>query len=222
MGGHPTTNARILFAVASRADRFLDAKAPNVASVWAVQVQFVGLGNVSIAASVVFPAPTFSVVFATEQAHGIARLASAAQVQAVLGGTSPSTAIEDNVLTLQTLYDRRADFSPPAASAGTPGLVQFASAAEARVTSGHSATKALSVLTGWLQIAAWWNWVSSLGTSLKASKAQAEAGTDDSKAMTALRTKEAIDKQRKEWDGTATQYAAIVTKDADTTYYVHE
>ena len=65
-GIHPTTNARILFAVASMADRFLDAKAANVASVWAVQVDFVGLDSVDATVAVTFPTPTFSVVFSTD------------------------------------------------------------------------------------------------------------------------------------------------------------
>ena len=48
---------RILFAVASMADRFLDAKAANVASVWAVQVDFVGLNSVDAISSRYLPDP---------------------------------------------------------------------------------------------------------------------------------------------------------------------
>ena len=158
---------------------------------------------------------------ATTTTKGKVELATDDELRFALGGTFPGSAVRENVITVINMYRRRADFTTPDASTTVAGKVELASQTEAAATSNWSATRVLSVLEGWRQIATWWNWVSSLGTAIKASKAQAEAGTDNDKAMTALRTKEAIAKQRAEWDGTATQYAAITTKDPNTTYYVH-
>ena len=83
--------------------------------------------------------------------------------------------------------------STPGWSDSVAGTVERASPTEAVVTSNHSNAKGLSVLRGWQQIVAWWGWVSALGANLKASQAQAQAGTNDTKAMTPLRTKEAIE-----------------------------
>ena len=80
--------------------------------------------------------------------------------------------------------------STPGWSDSVAGTVERASPAEAVVTSNHSNAKGLSVLRGWQQITAWWGWVSALGANLKASQAQAQAGSNNTKAMTPLRTRE--------------------------------
>ena len=137
-------------------------------------------------------------------------------------------------------FDRSVTISTvPTATQTVEGKVALATQAEATADSNQSAAKVLSVLRGRELVNRWWSTLTVAASKIPnlpaskitsgmlafarlpaATQAEARAGTDNDAVMTALRTKEAIDAQRAEWDGTQAQYNAITSKDAGTTYYI--
>ena len=73
---------------------------------------------------------------ATTTISGNVDLATSTELGSALGGNNPPSAIEDNVPTLQALYDRRGDFGSPDATTAAKGKVELATSAEVRATLG--------------------------------------------------------------------------------------
>ena len=73
---------------------------------------------------------------ASTTVKGKVELATAAEVLSALQGNDPGSAIEDNVPTLQALYDRRGQLYSPPATTTIEGKVELATSTEVRAAVG--------------------------------------------------------------------------------------
>ena len=125
---------------------------------------------------------------------------------------------ESHMVNAYSLLDFLRNGTGAGATTARKGTVEFATFIEAQ--QGDATNLALSVAASLSQLRAPISQAKETqrGTAFRATKAQAEAGTDDDAMMTALKVDNHFDKRI--WIGTQAEFNAITTKDNSTLYFV--